>query len=85
MDKTSFQFERWCEMYELNEDTVKTLEEKGHKSHLSISVMVIEDIRKDFKKLLPAQVLLLERAVMDFHKANALIKHLRGYPQHHDG
>ena len=73
MDKTSFEFERWCEMYELNEDTVKTLVEKGHKSHLSISVMVIEDTRKDFKKLLPAQVLLLERAVMDFHKASALI------------
>lgn len=70
MDKDNFVFEDWCKEYELNEDTAKALVERGHRSHLSVSVMVIEDIKKDFKKLLPAQILLLERAVSDFHKAN---------------
>ena len=69
MDRENFSFEQWCASYELNEDTVKTLEKRGHKSHLSISVMVIDEIKKDFKALLPAQILLLEKAVRDFQAA----------------
>ena len=71
MDRENFSFEQWCASYELNEDTVKALEKRGHKSHLSISVVVIDDIKKDFKALLPAQILLLERAVRDFNAAQS--------------
>ena len=47
MDKDSFVFDDWCEAYELNEDTAKALLERGHRSHLSVSVIVLEDIKKD--------------------------------------
>lgn len=62
-----FKFEEWCEKYELNEETVNSLKERGFMTKLSLSVMCIEEIRKDFKKLMPAQVLLLEKAMKDFH------------------
>ena len=69
MGKEHFNFDEWCAGYELNEDTIRALGERGHRSHLSISVMVTDDIKKDFKKLMPAKILLLERAVKDYHAA----------------
>ena len=77
MDKEHFNFDEWCAAYELNEDTIRALEERGHRSHLSISVMITDDIKKDFKKLMPAQILLLERAVKDFHAAQTGLRDTR--------
>ena len=35
----TFELEKWCEEYELEEDTVQLLKNKGFKSYKSISVM----------------------------------------------
>ena len=67
----AFNFEEWCNTYELNDDTVKFLTERGFSSKLSLSVLCTDDVRKDFKKLQPAQVALLELAVREFHSTTA--------------
>ena len=66
MDKKDFDFEKWCSEHELNVETFTALKEKGFQSELSLSVLCVEDIRKEFKKL-TTQTLLLERAMRNFH------------------
>ena len=53
----------------MNDTTITALQSKGFETALSLSVLCTEDIRTEFKKLLPAQVLLLERAMREFHAA----------------
>ena len=67
--ESDFVFEDWCKRNELNETTITALQSKGFETELSLSVLCTEDIRSEFKKLLPAQVLLVERAMRDFHTA----------------
>jgi len=66
-DSANFEFKAWCQEYELEEDTVQCLMDKGFKSYRSLSLLSIDDIKKDFKKLLPAQLLLLQQAVGILH------------------
>ena len=66
-DSANFEFKAWCQEYELEEDTVRCLMDKGFKSYHSLSLLSIDDIKKDFKKLLPAQLLLLQQAVGILH------------------
>ena len=66
-DSANFEYKAWCQEYELAEETVQCLMDKGFNSYRSLSLLSIEDIKKDFKKLLPAQLLLLQQAVGILH------------------
>ena len=59
----TFEFEKWCEEYELEEDTVQLLKNKGFKSYKSISVMDEDMLAKHFKALSPGQFVLLQQGV----------------------
>ena len=63
MAGNAFEFKKWCEEYELEQDTVTLLQEKGFKSYKSISRITSELLKKEFKGLVPGQFLLLQAAV----------------------
>ena len=63
----TFEFEAWSTEYELEQDTMDLLLEKGFKSYRSLRLLSQDDIRKDFKKLKPAQILLLQEGVAMLH------------------
>ena len=75
MAEDSFHFNLWCEQHDLNANTLAVLKEKGFESYLSLSVLVVTDIRTDFaRKLLQAQILLLETAMKIFHGNTHLVQ-----------
>ena len=59
----SFEFDSWVQEFELEEDTVKLLKEKGYKSYRSVSKLTEESINKHFKGLPPGQLDLLKEGV----------------------
>ena len=58
-----FEFEAWCEEYELEEDTITLLKDKGFKSYKSLSKISDEMLKKEFKTLIPGQLVLLHEGV----------------------
>ena len=59
----SFEFDSWVQEFELEEDTVKLLKEKGYKSYRSVSKLTEESINKHFKGLPPGQLDLLQEGI----------------------
>ena len=59
----NFEFDSWVQEFELEEDTVKLLKEKGYKSYRSVSKLTEESINKHFKGLPPGQLDLLKEGV----------------------
>lgn len=59
MNVDQFEFEQWCDQYELNADTQKALQEQGFKSYKSLRHLDENKIKALFKKLQPAQLYLL--------------------------
>jgi hypothetical protein len=68
---SQFEFAAWCEEYELEAETIKALTDRGFKSYKSVSKLTPDMVKKDFKGLLPAQVLLLQDAVSLLNPASA--------------
>ena len=58
-----FEFQKWCEEFEIEEETAKLLREKDFKSDRSISKMTIDIMKKEFKSISPGQMVLLQEAV----------------------
>ena len=58
-----FEFTKWCEEYELNEDTVKALKDRGYQSYRSLRLLTEESLNKNFKCLIPGQLALLREGV----------------------
>ena len=60
----TFEFQEWCKEYEINDDTMNALLEKGYNSYRSLRLLTTDDIQKLFsKKVLPAQLSLLQEGV----------------------
>jgi hypothetical protein len=59
----SFEFTKWCEEYELEEETVQALVDKGYRSYKSLRLLTKADTIKHFKTLLPAQLSLLQEGI----------------------
>lgn len=66
-DTEAWEFTNWCAENELNEDTQAALEELGFNSYKSLRLLDEAKIRQFFKKLQPAQLLLLIQGVSLFH------------------
>jgi hypothetical protein len=60
---TEFEFKQWCEEYELEQDTVTLLQSKGFKSYKSLVHLDEDILKKDFKALVPGQLVLLREGV----------------------
>ena len=60
---SNFEFKAWCEEWELEENTVDMLEAKGFKSYRSLSRMKVDIFKREFKSLIPGQLVLLEEAI----------------------
>ena len=59
----SFEFDSWIKEFELEEDTVKLLKEKGYKSYKLVSKLMDESINRHVKGLPPGQLDLLNEGV----------------------
>ena len=61
MDSSDFEFKKWTEEYELEEETVKLLMDLGFKSYKSLSKLTEESCKKLFSRMItPGQYVLLE-------------------------
>lgn len=61
---SSFDFEVWATEYELNDQSVTLLKEKGFNSFRSLSLMSTEIVKKELgKSVLPGHLLLVQAAV----------------------
>jgi hypothetical protein len=59
-----FEIQKWIEEYELKEDTIQLLKDKGFDSYRSLSLLTEDIIKKDIAKAIsPGQVALLREAV----------------------
>ena len=67
----NFELAKWTEEYELEDETVLALREKGFKSYRSISKLTPDMIKKEFKTLSAGQFLLLCDAVAILQPATA--------------
>lgn len=68
-----FEFKEWIKEYELTEETESALLEKGFNSYKTLCLLTAEDVRKEFKKLLPAQGLLLQEGIRLLRPVEALV------------
>ena len=59
----AFNFDEWSNDYELNEDTLKIMADKGFISKKTISKLTSEIIKKELKGLSVAQGLMLQEAI----------------------
>ena len=61
MDSSEFEFKKWTEEYELEDETVKLLMDLGFKSYKSLSKLTEESCKKLFSRMItPGQYVLLE-------------------------
>ena len=60
---SNFEFQSWCQEWELEETTVDMLVTKGFKSYKSLSKIKTEMFKREFKGLIPGQLVLLEEAI----------------------
>ena len=63
MSEVDFKLDSWKEENELSEEIMQMLDQKGFNSQLTLSLLTPELIKKEFKTVKPAQMLLLLRAV----------------------
>ena len=73
-DTDTWEFNKWCDHNELTEDTKTSLTELGFTSYKSLALLDEAKVRNYFKKLQPAQLLLLIEGIsvltMEQPKAN---------------
>ena len=60
---SSFEFEAWCQEFEIESETAQLLKEKGFKSYRSLSKLTPDIMKKEFKTISPGQFVLLQDAV----------------------
>ena len=82
----AWEFEKWCEEFELEEDTIKLLETKGFKSYKTINRLDKDKVQQYFGKSLanvPAQLLMLVEAVQELTRGKQDINRGRKDPTQH--
>lgn len=63
----NFEFDKWCEEFELNEETKKAILEQGYNSYRSLRHLDEAKVKSQFRKLQPAQLSLLAEGVELLH------------------